>query len=270
MGRCSRDARLLFILLWTLADDYGRARGHSRALASLLFPFDNDAPSLIDGWLEELEREHCIYLYEIENTTYLQIENWLKHQRIDHPSKPLFPDGSRGLARPSRGLAPSRARADQGPRTKEGTKDRIKEDKDLSLDRVTASQEICDASDAKSNGSLNGHDRRERATRLPTDWQPTTSHIAFADNLGLDGLAIAEKFRDYWIAVAGAKGRKTDWDATWRNWVRREHEQPRRGTPHPFGPATGIAAGFAEALARERNSHRDGDCPPDVPLLGRK
>jgi hypothetical protein len=33
--------------------------------------------------------------------------------------------------------------------------------------------------------------------------------------------AEAEKFKDYWIGVAGAKGRKADWDATWRNWIRK-------------------------------------------------
>jgi len=31
----------------------------------------------------------------------------------------------------------------------------------------------------------------------------------------------ADKFRDYWVGVAGAKGRKADWDATWRNWIRK-------------------------------------------------
>jgi len=30
------------------------------------------------------------------------------------------------------------------------------------------------------------------------------------------------RFRDYWIAQPGAKGRKLDWFATWRNWVRNE------------------------------------------------
>src|SRR5205814_92454 len=29
------------------------------------------------------------------------------------------------------------------------------------------------------------------------------------------------KFRDYWIALPGAKGLKADWPATWRNWIRR-------------------------------------------------
>ena len=43
MGRVSRDARLCFVMLWTIADDSGRLRGNSRMLASLLFPYDDDA-----------------------------------------------------------------------------------------------------------------------------------------------------------------------------------------------------------------------------------
>ena len=31
---------------------------------------------------------------------------------------------------------------------------------------------------------------------------------------------MAHQFKDYWIAVPGTKGKKLDWAATWRNWVR--------------------------------------------------
>lgn len=87
MGRVSRDARLLFVQLWTLCDDEGRTRAPSRMLASLLFPYDDDAPKLIDKWLSELEREKCIVRYQIEGQTYLEVCNWLNHQKIDKPSK---------------------------------------------------------------------------------------------------------------------------------------------------------------------------------------
>ena len=103
MGRISRDARLLFIQIWTLCDDEGRTRAASRMLASLLFPYDDDAPKLIDSWLEELEREKCIIRYQFEGQTYLQICNWLNHQKIDKPSRskiPPFDDNSEGLANP--------------------------------------------------------------------------------------------------------------------------------------------------------------------------
>lgn len=64
VGRLSRDARLVFILLWTVADDEGRSRAASRMLASLLYPYDDDAPKRIDGWLSELEREKCLIRYQ--------------------------------------------------------------------------------------------------------------------------------------------------------------------------------------------------------------
>lgn len=92
MGNVSREARLCFILLWTIADDSGRLRGNSRMLASLLYPYDDDAPTLINGWLDELEREGCILRYSAGGSSYLQIENWLSHQKIDKPSKSKIPN----------------------------------------------------------------------------------------------------------------------------------------------------------------------------------
>jgi len=86
MGRVSRDARLCFIMLWTIADDEGRLRGNSRMLASLLFPYDDDAKKHIEAWLDQLSNEGCIFRYEVDGTSYLQIEKWREHQKIDKPS----------------------------------------------------------------------------------------------------------------------------------------------------------------------------------------
>lgn len=121
MGKVSRDARLLFILTWTLADDSGRLRGNSRMLASLLFPYDNDAPELIDGWIQELIKQDCIVVYQIEDSTYIQICKWLNHQKIDKPSHskiPEFDESSRILANDSGRIK------DQGSRIKERIKDK--------------------------------------------------------------------------------------------------------------------------------------------------
>jgi hypothetical protein len=115
VGKLSRDARLLFIQLWTLADDEGRARAASRMLASLLYPYDEDAPSLIESWLLELERNGCIVRYVVEGSTYLQVNNWLKHQKIDRPTKsrlPVVSEGSRLLANDREASS-----TDLGPRT---------------------------------------------------------------------------------------------------------------------------------------------------------
>lgn len=107
MGNVSREARLTFIMLWTLADDEGRLRGNSRMLASLLFPYDQDAGDLIDDWLFELERECCIVRYKNGKDSYMQLCNWLIHQKIDKPSKSKiapFDESSRILANPRVGI----------------------------------------------------------------------------------------------------------------------------------------------------------------------
>lgn len=90
MGRVSRDARLTFIELWPQCDDAGRIRANSRMLASVLFPYDADAPTLIDGWLTELENEGCIVRYVVGKDEYLQICHW-DHQKIDHPQPSKLP-----------------------------------------------------------------------------------------------------------------------------------------------------------------------------------
>lgn len=119
MGNVSRDARLCFLLLWTLSDDSGRLRGASRLLASLLFPYDEDAPELLPTWLAELEREGCIAVYEVGGSTYIQITNWLSHQKIDKPSQskiPEFEERYRILANPRESSPLDQGPKDQGPK----------------------------------------------------------------------------------------------------------------------------------------------------------
>ena len=118
MGRVSRDARLLFILLWTLADDSGITRGSSRILASLLFPYDDDAKKIIDKWISELERENSVVRYVVEGHTYLQVLNWAKHQRIDKPTPsrlPPFDEASRVSLETSREVPNSSDGIRSGP-----------------------------------------------------------------------------------------------------------------------------------------------------------
>jgi hypothetical protein len=126
VGRLSRDGRLLFLMLFTIVDDEGRARAAPRMLASLLYPYDDDAKTHIVQWLFELEREGCIKLYEVEGNAYLQIEKWLEHQKIDRPSPSRLPSPSLDTREKSPNprepsatdLVPSIL--DHGPRTKEG------------------------------------------------------------------------------------------------------------------------------------------------------
>lgn len=115
IGRLSRDARLLFIQLWTFVDDHGRCRGNSRLLAANLYPYDDDAPDLIDTWLVELEDNGCVRRYSADGNTYLDIPNWGKHQRIDNAGKSHIPEFRRELPRTADGDGDPPL--DLGPRT---------------------------------------------------------------------------------------------------------------------------------------------------------
>jgi hypothetical protein len=66
--------------------------------------------------------------------------------------------------------------------------------------------------------------------RLPDDWEPTQAlrDAMDAECPGVDQWAQFVRFKDYWAAQAGAKGRKADWDATYRNWIRKAAEDTPR------------------------------------------
>jgi len=63
-------------------------------------------------------------------------------------------------------------------------------------------------------------------SRLPTDWTVPGEWLSWAatEFPGFNARREADSFRDYWHSVAGAKGRKADWQATWRNWIRKATE----------------------------------------------
>jgi hypothetical protein len=61
-----------------------------------------------------------------------------------------------------------------------------------------------------------------RGSRLPANWKPDSELAEWSktERQDLDLRKVLEEFRDYWTSVAGSKGVKLNWDATWRNWVR--------------------------------------------------
>jgi len=70
-----------------------------------------------------------------------------------------------------------------------------------------------------------------RGTRLPTEFSMPTDWLDWAvseKRWGLkDAREEAANFIDYWHSKPGAGGIKTDWLATWRNWVRNSRRQKK-------------------------------------------
>jgi hypothetical protein len=91
MRRVSRDARLLFVQLWTIVDDAGRTPAEPDDVAAVLYPGDFDAPRYMQLWLDELEAEGCIERYDVDGIDYLRVIHWHKHQQISHPTQSRLP-----------------------------------------------------------------------------------------------------------------------------------------------------------------------------------
>ena len=85
--------------------------------------------------------------------------------------------------------------------------------------------------------SPHGEKKPRQAVDLPDGWFPEPRTV---EQIRTEAPHITEdflekehrKFADYWAGIGGARGRKKDWDATWRNWMRRALEsQPRQVHP---------------------------------------
>lgn len=84
-------------------------------------------------------------------------------------------------------------------------------------------------SSSSSSSSSNNEDtapsaKSPRGTALPKDWELPGDWRTWAEGArpDVDVLTVADSFRDYWVAKPGKDGRKADWMATWRNWVRNQ------------------------------------------------
>lgn len=94
--------------------------------------------------------------------------------------------------------------------------------------------------------------KSKRGTRLSEDWKPTLEFWDEAKLINPNILdarltQIAAEFRDYWISKSGASATKTDWLATWRNWIRKER------------PAQGAAPQNQFLSAREKTAQRNAE-----------
>ena len=78
--------------------------------------------------------------------------------------------------------------------------------------------------------------RGPRGERIPEPFLVTTEMRAWAaqEVPGVDVDRETRAFVDYWRGVPGARGRKLDWPATWRNRLRDMAGRQRGATPRPL------------------------------------
>ncbi|RRD59532.1 helix-turn-helix domain-containing protein [Leucobacter sp. OH1287] len=98
----------------------------------------------------------------------------------------------------------------------------------------------------KSRTPKNKKPTTRQGTFLAEGWTPKPETIdrMRAECPNVDLQREHQVFTDYWAGVSGARGRKRDWDATWRNWIRRASQQA--GT-----------RGYQKPAAQQRMSQAD-------------
>lgn len=90
------DTRLVFIGLWSYVDDNGVGKDIDYDIIGDLFASDlikdpRETVARVSRALASLSEAGLIYRYEVDNTPYLEIATWSRHQRIDKPGKPRYP-----------------------------------------------------------------------------------------------------------------------------------------------------------------------------------
>jgi hypothetical protein len=267
LGKVSRDARLTFAMLFTVADDDGRMSAPPRLLASLLFPYDDDAPALIEGWLAELEHVGCVRRYSVGGSSYLDIPRWKNHQKIDHPSPSRLPEyqgcareeptkpreASRAPDEASRGLAPDLGRDHNHDQD---------QDQDLSSLRSNRASGAEPASLSEANSKIAADDapsKREvealadefcAAYPKRVDRAPTKAKFAKLVKSGIDPnhlISAAARFAEA-CRIAGREKRFIQSPLVWLNRRKFDDEdlpQPPREGPAPRRTAYAAMRDFA-------------------------
>jgi len=182
-------ARLFYVSLWCEADREGRLSWRPGTLKMRYLPGDDCD---VDTVATELIDAGLIVLYEHDGKTYAEIPTFKKHQVINN--------------RESDSVIPARV-PDASTRVK--------------------------AEGRKEWKGREGMERKEgerspNGSRLPPDWQLPFEWQQWAEKErpDLDLHTVACQFHDFWIAKPGKDGRKLDWQATWRNWIRSQRQAP--------------------------------------------
>jgi hypothetical protein len=207
VGECSVSARLLFIATWNFADDHGGLDRSAKQLKAQAFPYDNvDCEPLV----QQLLNIGLLIEYEAEGKKYLHIKGFRTHQRVEKPAKPRVPLYEESLKTP-------RVVGEESGSPHLG---------------VTVSSSEGNGREGKGDREIGPRRARPSlAIRLPADFELTPERRAIAQTENANPEREFATFTDYWRSASGAKARKHDWDAAWRNWCRRAADfKPRNGT----------------------------------------
>lgn len=217
----SRNARLLFIGMFSNADDAGRLHGSSRFLRANIFPYDDDVTSAVVGeWRDEILRAGLAVLYETHGREYLYLPTWARHQKIDRPSESTLPSPDEHSSNIRRALDEHSSLIEEN---------RIEENRreEEASDDATPSTDI-ESSDSDSLPEMTPLE--EELQELASWGRFTMSDRAWLEDVLADYPSALPRdvrdMRDYWYGRAEqdkkVKHSKGQWKQRFRTWLRRK------------------------------------------------
>ncbi len=180
LSECSLSARLLFVGLWSFADDEGRMEYQPARIRMQVFPCGTVPVKKLTEMLGELTERSLIRVYVVDSREYLDIPNFAKHQRINRPTPSKLPPHS--LSPHGTIIEPSPALSESSPLEGKG----------------------------KERKGVRGALKRSRA---PEEFSPDLDY-ARSQLPDVDAEREAQKFRDWEF-----KTPRSDWPACWRTWI---------------------------------------------------
>ncbi|RPH38334.1 hypothetical protein EHM92_00185 [bacterium] len=195
---CCRDARLLFVGLWTLADREGRLEDRPAKIKAQVFPYDDDATlDQIVTWLDQLASESCILRYEVDGRRYLWIRNMKLHQHFHRDEQ-----GSK-LPEPPQDIEIHRTSTVQAPQL-----------------HPTCTPTSTSTYDLQHMGSAPKKRRTSQKTGCPESF-PIDDHLKEWASRKVPGLNVEDETENF-LDHHRAKGNSfADWDAAWRSWMKK-------------------------------------------------
>lgn len=247
----SHAAFRLYVGILGEADDFGAFEASVIQMKMRILPAHNDD---VANLLAELQAADIVRVYEHEGRQMGVVRNFTRYQSPKRPtSRHFIPPEYRtyvGIAAPSSVPDDVKGAESTVPDLLETGASTVPEAvKEGAVPKKEGeSPQIGEEGKGKEESSLRSPKKNpddgsaRRGSRLPDDFDPDLA-VGVAE--GLDLVATKRevaRFCDYWRGVPGAKGRKADWPATWRNWVRKvvddrtaSHTRRNGGTTGPPG-----------------------------------
>ena len=88
---CTLMTRLLFIGLWTFADDFGVQRLRPRTIRMQVFPGDEISNEQVRAMIDELALRGLVRIYEVEGLEYVEVVDWSQLQRVGKRARRRYP-----------------------------------------------------------------------------------------------------------------------------------------------------------------------------------